>query len=614
MAVLLWSTFAPAQAPPALPTAGFCHMAQLYAPAYPAHAAQANRIYSLPNGDYLLAGTWNRQAYLMRLDAEGAIQHMATFEPALGFASALHDVEPTAEGGFVLTGTYAEQSGADTIHGVFVLKVGSDLVPDTATGIKKFHTDHKRSPRLCSAHGGGFLLAATNGNLVLTRLSDALDSLWSTFHNLGISDVPAEIVPTQQGYAVPLNNATLVLLPSVLMQVDSSGQQLWATVLPAGSIRALRYSNQTQQILCVGTQATNLPSGQDIALYAFDALTGQLENSKVLPGTPNRDIGESIQLLQNGNLLLGARENISFGSAERSTIYRLHGSDWSAIDSLHIRYEGNPYGIGLLDLKAEGCDGRSFALVGYRKEATYVQAFFYRSSVCDTAILATHTALCPGDTIVLALPGGADAFMWSTGDTTPQLSIAQAGLYALSWTTDCTSFSDSLLIEAQDTASSAFTYEQDGLSVTFASADTSGTHLWHFGDGHTSTLAHPAHTYAGGGSYSVLHTVENACGSSSTEKAVVLTTSAVQPSDSPTFAVFPVPFSDRLWVRFHRPSLSEGRWEAQLRTLRHRTVRTRTLGTSPLAFSTSDLPAGIYILCILHEAELVYRRVVLKSN
>ncbi|MEZ4827407.1 MAG: PKD domain-containing protein [Bacteroidia bacterium] len=51
------------------------------------------------------------------------------------------------------------------------------------------------------------------------------------------------------------------------------------------------------------------------------------------------------------------------------------------------------------------------------------------------------------------------------------------------------------------------------LTTTFQSTgDTSGTHIWLFGDGTTSGAVHPSHTYTSNGSYNVTHIIEDAQG------------------------------------------------------------------------------------------------------
>jgi len=51
-----------------------------------------------------------------------------------------------------------------------------------------------------------------------------------------------------------------------------------------------------------------------------------------------------------------------------------------------------------------------------------------------------------------------------------------------------------------------------GQTIRFGRKDTELTHLWDFGDGNTSTLPNPLHTYSSLGAYTVAHTSWNPCG------------------------------------------------------------------------------------------------------
>ena len=51
-----------------------------------------------------------------------------------------------------------------------------------------------------------------------------------------------------------------------------------------------------------------------------------------------------------------------------------------------------------------------------------------------------------------------------------------------------------------------------GQTIRFGRKDTELTHLWDFGDGNTSALSNPFHTYSSLGTYNVIHTAWNICG------------------------------------------------------------------------------------------------------
>lgn len=84
------------------------------------------------------------------------------------------------------------------------------------------------------------------------------------------------------------------------------------------------------------------------------------------------------------------------------------------------------------------------------------------------------------------------------------------------------------LVTAISAPISNFTFTISGNTVNFTGISPNGTgFLWNFGDGATSTLQNPTHTYATGGSYAVTFTTTNICGSTPNTKTVVLATPPV---------------------------------------------------------------------------------------
>jgi PKD repeat protein len=68
-------------------------------------------------------------------------------------------------------------------------------------------------------------------------------------------------------------------------------------------------------------------------------------------------------------------------------------------------------------------------------------------------------------------------------------------------------------VEVLPLPEAAFTYTAGGLVVTFTNTSQNATaYLWSFGDGITSTLENPVHTYAAAGDYTVVLTATNTCG------------------------------------------------------------------------------------------------------
>ena len=69
------------------------------------------------------------------------------------------------------------------------------------------------------------------------------------------------------------------------------------------------------------------------------------------------------------------------------------------------------------------------------------------------------------------------------------------------------------------------------MTVQFVDSSTNSPNswVWSFGDGRTSTLQNPAHTYAAAGSYTVTLTVSNAMGSNTVSQPGYITVNAAIP-------------------------------------------------------------------------------------
>jgi PKD repeat protein len=132
--------------------------------------------------------------------------------------------------------------------------------------------------------------------------------------------------------------------------------------------------------------------------------------------------------------------------------------------------------------------------------------------------------------------GNPTAWDWDFGDGTtktrqnPAHTYAAAGTYTVSLTITAPGGQSNkrqfVTVAAGDPLIADFGYAVNGLTVLFADA-SSGTPTswaWTFGDGKTSTLRNPSHTYARAGTYTVTLSVVNAFGATdSTSQFVSLT-------------------------------------------------------------------------------------------
>lgn len=126
------------------------------------------------------------------------------------------------------------------------------------------------------------------------------------------------------------------------------------------------------------------------------------------------------------------------------------------------------------------------------------------------------TLYVDGSTSVVPAKDPITAWSWNWGDATTgtgktaQHIYTTAGTYTVTLTTTSgatgrTSVeAKSIVINDPPDPNTFFTFTKDLLDVTFTSGKTDGTtYAWTFGDGGTSSVMHPVHTYESSGSYTV---------------------------------------------------------------------------------------------------------------
>ena len=121
-------------------------------------------------------------------------------------------------------------------------------------------------------------------------------------------------------------------------------------------------------------------------------------------------------------------------------------------------------------------------------------------------------------------PGGSPAT--STAQN-PSVSYAAPGTYNVTLIASNSAGSDTTTLTnyiiAQGPPAAGFTSTTNVFVANFTNTTTGGTsYAWTFGDGGTSTATSPSHTYAGDGTYTVVLTATNACGTSTSTHQVVI--------------------------------------------------------------------------------------------
>lgn len=167
-------------------------------------------------------------------------------------------------------------------------------------------------------------------------------------------------------------------------------------------------------------------------------------------------------------------------------------------------------------------------------------------------------------------------------------------------------------ISVQDTAVaipvvSFFTFADTNNTVTFTDGSVGATSwFWDFGDGNTSTLQNPVHTYATQGMYTISLTINGGSCTSTRIINEILSITPIQQEDLPRMYLMPNPASQQATLALDRVATDD--LTVQLISLDGKVLQTNMLqrGLTEISFDVQDLAAGIYFIRVqgLHYTEI----------
>lgn len=146
------------------------------------------------------------------------------------------------------------------------------------------------------------------------------------------------------------------------------------------------------------------------------------------------------------------------------------------------------------------------------------------------------TSGCQPQSITFSnLSSNATSYIWSFPGGTPATSTLDnpvvvyntPGIYTVTLEAINNAGSNSIVktdyINISASATAGFTYNATGALVTFTNTGQNGnTFNWNFGDGNSSTVGSPSHQYTNNGSYTVVQTVTNGCGSVQSTQVITI--------------------------------------------------------------------------------------------
>ncbi len=163
--------------------------------------------------------------------------------------------------------------------------------------------------------------------------------------------------------------------------------------------------------------------------------------------------------------------------------------------------------------------------------------------------LGADITVCQGT--ASTLNAGLNNVTWSTGATTNSITLnnATAGTFTYYVSSDpgnCYA-TDTIVVTVNPLPTPAYTYSANLGAVTFTNTSTNAiSYSWNFGDSNTSTATSPSHTYIANGTYTVVLSATNACGTTTSSQTVTIVGVGIEEIPGASVSLSPNPASNML--------------------------------------------------------------------
>ncbi len=621
------------------------------------------KIIPTQDGNFVIAGEWNNEAFLLKVNAQGQQLALKKFGADITGTSFFRDVVEAPDGGFVAVGECLNcVVPNDALAKVVVIKTDAGLNLDLATGIKKlgqvtvggFTTQAERTSPAILRTGNEYLLASSIStgaglnpqDLLITSLSASLNPVWDKLHHTGFFETPYDLAAGTDGFFLTINRA--FASEAILLKVNTAGDKVWQKPVAANLLRGITYLPDSNEVVVIGDFT---PSGQDqqAMLRRFDADAGD-SLDMLLFGDLLTDEGHDVQLLPNGDLLAGiiANRPNPFGTYASSRIYRIHTNPLSVNCYYLIPNPDNITNMAVRSIVPLSENGKDFAATGIR--GFYNRTFFHTRRDCEVTALAV--ALCPGEThtlpngqivstagtypVTLTAVNGCDSLVQTTVSVFAAIPptqivvalcpgetyilpngqpVSTAGTYPVTLTAanGCDSLVQTTVsVFAAITVGNVEINTDNGqgtgsIQLENVQGGSGGTYQFEWSNGFVT----PVVENLPGGIYQV--TITDGGGCTAVFEYAVMTVSLSEAANRAALQVGPNPFADQIRVLLLLKNMTSARFEIRLVNVYGQVCRLLSVYPGSLeSMDGSDLPAGLYFLQLLENGRPVQVRKLIK--
>ncbi len=301
-------------------------------------------------------------------------------------------------------------------------------------------------------------------------------------------------------------------------------------------------------IQCGGNVSLN--AGNPGSLYFWSNNTSAQINTVSASGT------YSVQVISPGGCTSSDAVNITINNQPTVNL----GPDTAVCGSTIVLDAANPGCTYLWSTLATTqtetvASGHYFVHVTNSAGCTASDTIIVSTISAPTVSAGANVNICTGQNTTLTATG-ALTYVWSTGATTPSITVSpttNTTYYVTGYNASGCSSSDVVTVNVLPLSNAQFTETVIGATGVFTNQSTNAvTYSWNFGDASpANNTANPSHVYSINGTYTVTLTVTGPCGSDTYTMVITISQVGLQDNDlSSTLSLFPNPNDGNFTLSF----------------------------------------------------------------